>query len=104
MTVNDSNFGNGVYASARAPHQWRSQEEVLLNNYFPSKRVWDDRNKRNLWKWPQVDVLNGDKSCLTDEQLENLLNTPFGIDFLKMWQGKAEFCIPIICDRVDVKD
>lgn len=93
----DSNFGNGVYATKMAPHEWRSQEEVLLNNYFPSKQVWEADGDTKHIEWPPEDAL-----CSKDAN--ELLETELGQKLLEKFKGKSEYSIPIVCDVHGAKD
>lgn len=94
----DANFGHGVYATSRAPHTWGSKGELLLNNYFPSRGVWNERAD-NLSDWPEEDVLCSDNDELAPDKARTLLDSPFGHDLVDRFQGKANYCIPIVCDE-----
>eukprot|EP00438_Fugacium_kawagutii_P007844 Skav210109 [mRNA] locus=scaffold2194:46764:48585:+ [translate_table: standard] len=96
----DSNFGFGVYCARKAPHQWRSKKEMFLNNFFPSKKDWEDRKHLDFEEYPGADTLCFNQMKLDDRDLERLLGSEFGKAVLKKWEptGKCNFCIPIVCD------
>eukprot|EP00438_Fugacium_kawagutii_P034247 Skav225940 [mRNA] locus=scaffold1500:454301:456821:- [translate_table: standard] len=95
----DSNFGFGVYSARKAPHQWRSKKEIFINNFFPSKKDWQQRKHLDFTEWPSLEALKFNKLELIDHELDELLNTPFGQAVLKKWEStrKCDFCIPIVC-------
>eukprot|EP00438_Fugacium_kawagutii_P034243 Skav225936 [mRNA] locus=scaffold1500:401820:407903:- [translate_table: standard] len=94
----DSNFGFGVYSSCKAPHQWRSKKEIFINNFFPSKKDWEQRKHLDFEEWPSLEALKFNKPGLSDRELNELLNTPFGNAVLKKWEPtrKCDFCVPIV--------
>lgn len=102
----DSNFGFGVYSARKAPHQWRSKKEIFINNFFPSRKDWEQRKHLDFTEWPSLEALKFNKPELTDRQLDELLNTPFGLAVLKKWEPtrKCDFCIPIVCDYHSAQD
>eukprot|EP00438_Fugacium_kawagutii_P025952 Skav207677 [mRNA] locus=scaffold1857:446797:448752:- [translate_table: standard] len=93
----DSNFGFGTYCARKAPNQWRSKKELILNNFLPSK---EDRKHLDFEEWPSDDVLCFNKEQLTDGDLKLLLDTELAKAVLKKWEParKCDFCIPILCD------
>eukprot|EP00438_Fugacium_kawagutii_P006304 Skav234107 [mRNA] locus=scaffold2732:53475:55253:+ [translate_table: standard] len=81
----DSYFGLGIYATMNAPHKWNSREEVLVNNYYPTRDNF--RSKQGL-DLPQPDV-----------PFNTALNGVIG-DYVKnQYEGKADCCIPLIVDE-----
>lgn len=105
LIESDSNFGHGAYTSSKAPHEWSSQDEVLLNNFFPSKQVWMNRtNPEDHCNWPGPDLLRSEQSNLTPHQVKTLLGTKFGKELVHRWAGKSCYCIPLVCNRHCAKD
>lgn len=43
---------------SQAPHQWESTLEVLVNNYFPAKETWQQREENQGVQWPDADQLD----------------------------------------------
>eukprot|EP00438_Fugacium_kawagutii_P004662 Skav209251 [mRNA] locus=scaffold990:258392:259498:- [translate_table: standard] len=81
----DSYFGLGIYATMHAPHQWKSKEEVLVNNYYPTRDNFKSKQGLDL---PQPDV-----------PFKAALNGAVG-DYVKdQYKGKADYCIPLIVDE-----
>ena len=66
----DSYFAFGVYATERAPHQWKSKDAVRLNNYYPTAE--------NLRCW----IPNGQELPGPDANFEKLLRGAVG-DYVK---------------------
>lgn len=101
-------FGYGVYSSSKPPHQWRSEEELLLNNYLPARTTWEVRKKSRDVKWPSDKELQMEKDILTDEALNKLLSMDWTQEFFETLRGQraevSKYCIPIICDRNGAKD
>ena len=101
-------FGFGVYTTSKAPHSWRSQAELLLNNYLPARKTWEKRKKLMNVQWPSDSDLYGEKKELTDSELEELLQMDWTREFLKNLGGQragmSEYCVPIICSRCGTKD
>lgn len=102
----DWNFGSGVYCARKAPNQWRSKKELILNNFLPSKKDWEDRKHLDFEEWPSTDVLCFNKTQLTDDDLKLLLDTELAKAVLKKWEPmkKCDFCIPILCDYHSAQD
>lgn len=105
----NSIFGYGVYSTSKAPHEWPSKKHLLLNNYFPARKTWMEKRKgKTDIEWPADDVLHSDKSTLTNEDWDALLNTKWADDFLadleKTRPGAADYCLTIVCDKDLVKD
>lgn len=101
-------FGSGVYASSKAPHDWRSQEELMLNNYFPARETWNKRKKLREVQWPTGMDLRMNKDALTAAQLKELLQLDWTKEFLENLGGQragmSEYCVPIICSCGGAKD
>eukprot|EP00438_Fugacium_kawagutii_P004666 Skav209255 [mRNA] locus=scaffold990:322418:324148:- [translate_table: standard] len=81
----DSFFGLGIYATMHAPDQWKSKEEVLVNNYYPTRGNF--KNKQGL-DLPQPDV-----------RFNTALNGAIGKYVKDQYKGKADCCIPLIVDE-----
>eukprot|EP00438_Fugacium_kawagutii_P034004 Skav211219 [mRNA] locus=scaffold934:158432:160063:- [translate_table: standard] len=81
----DSYFGLGIYATMKAPHQWNSRAEVLVNNYYPTA---DNFREKKGVELPEPDV-----------PFNAALNGAIG-DYVKgQYNGKADCCIPLIVDE-----
>eukprot|EP00438_Fugacium_kawagutii_P011119 Skav203190 [mRNA] locus=scaffold39:398670:399884:+ [translate_table: standard] len=81
----DSYFGLGIYATMHAPHKWDSKEEVLVNNYYPTRDNFREKQGLDL---PQPDV-----------PFNTALSGAIG-DYVKdQYKGKADCCIPLIVDE-----
>eukprot|EP00435_Cladocopium_sp_Y103_P006703 s1454_g2.t1 len=103
--LDSSPFGFGVYCASRAPHCWTSRDEVILNNYFPVKKVWENRTQAiERIEWPRPEELCSDQGRLQEDQVDRLLKTKFGENLLQMWKGSADYCVALVCDRNDAKD
>ena len=87
----DSYFGLGVYATEKAPHQWRSKDEVRLNNFYPIRQ--------NFRSWSGQELPEPE-----DADLEALLNGTVGNYVKDNYPGKTDYCIPIIVDQLVSKD
>eukprot|EP00438_Fugacium_kawagutii_P003984 Skav204187 [mRNA] locus=scaffold1955:50085:52031:+ [translate_table: standard] len=81
----DSYFGLGIYATMHAPHQWKSKEEVLVNNYYPTRDNFKSKEGLDL---PQPDV-----------PFNTALNGAIGKYVKDQYKGKADCCIPLIVDE-----
>eukprot|EP00438_Fugacium_kawagutii_P020760 Skav207032 [mRNA] locus=scaffold1901:20421:22184:+ [translate_table: standard] len=81
----DSYFGLGIYATMHAPHQWKSKEEVLVNNYYPTRDNFKGKQGQDL---PQPDV-----------PFRTALNGAIGEYVNDQYKGKADCCIPLIVDE-----
>eukprot|EP00438_Fugacium_kawagutii_P003983 Skav204186 [mRNA] locus=scaffold1955:44305:45438:+ [translate_table: standard] len=81
----DSYFGLGIYATMHAPHQWKSKEEVLVNNYYPTRENFKSKQGLVL---PQPDV-----------PFNAALNGAIGNYVKDQYKGKADCCIPLIVDE-----
>eukprot|EP00438_Fugacium_kawagutii_P007841 Skav210106 [mRNA] locus=scaffold2194:36311:37097:+ [translate_table: standard] len=103
--VDNSVFGCGVYGASRAPHCWRSKEEVILNNFFPVKKAWEKRTEGiDGIEWPRPKELHSDQDQLREEQVDHLLRTKFGEDLLRRRKGLTDYCVALVCDRDGAKD
>eukprot|EP00438_Fugacium_kawagutii_P019881 Skav226854 [mRNA] locus=scaffold455:242569:244329:+ [translate_table: standard] len=81
----DSYFGLGIYATMKAPHQWNSRAEVLVNNYYPTA---DNFREKKGVELPEPAV-----------PFNAALNGAIG-DYVKgQYNGKADCCIPLIVDE-----
>eukprot|EP00438_Fugacium_kawagutii_P014115 Skav218668 [mRNA] locus=scaffold5113:39227:40726:+ [translate_table: standard] len=81
----DSYFGLGIYATMKAPHEWNSKEEVLVNNYYPTRDNFKGKQGLDL---PQPDI-----------PFNTALNGAVGNYVKDQYQGKADCCIPLIVDE-----
>eukprot|EP00438_Fugacium_kawagutii_P000475 Skav217128 [mRNA] locus=scaffold783:450717:452108:- [translate_table: standard] len=81
----DSYFGLGIYATKHAPHKWNSKEEVLVNNYYPTKDNFREKQGQDL---PGPDV-----------PFNAALNGAIGNYVKDQYKGKADCCIPLIVDE-----
>eukprot|EP00438_Fugacium_kawagutii_P028540 Skav222537 [mRNA] locus=scaffold2875:185176:186354:+ [translate_table: standard] len=78
----DCHFGPGLYATSKAPDQWQRQEEVLMNNYYPTRDNWTtEKPNQQMPTWMGHDLEAYVKSH---------------------HHGKAAFCIAVLCDRQEV--
>lgn len=103
--IDNSVFGCGVYGTSRAPHCWKSREEVILNNFFPVKKAWEKRTQGiEGIEWPRSEELHGDQENLQEDQVHHLLKTKFGEDLLQRRKGLTDYCIALVCDRDGAKD
>ena len=82
----DSYFGLGIYATEKAPHQWRSKDEVRLNNFYPTRE--------NFRSWSGQELPKAE-----DADFEALLKGTVGNYVKDKYPGKTEYCIPIIVDQ-----
>ena len=103
----DSNFGHGVYVTSKAPHEWnwkgnrdeaeeyaqKCREKILLNNYFPSEKVWKEEEDTKGIAWPRKEEIQEDAEDLP----RSLLSTPLGEKLKEKFAGRSDYCIPIIC-------
>eukprot|EP00438_Fugacium_kawagutii_P004659 Skav209248 [mRNA] locus=scaffold990:193116:194615:- [translate_table: standard] len=83
--IGDSYFGLGIYATKKAPHKWNSKEEVLVNNYYPTRDNFREKQGQDL---PQPNV-----------PLNTALNGVIGNYVKNQYEGKADCCIPLIVDE-----
>eukprot|EP00438_Fugacium_kawagutii_P003981 Skav204184 [mRNA] locus=scaffold1955:13655:15043:+ [translate_table: standard] len=81
----DSYFGLGIYATKHAPHQWKSKGEVLVNNYYPTRDNFREKQGQDL---PEPDV-----------PFNTALNGAIGNYVKDQYSGKADYCIPLIVDE-----
>eukprot|EP00438_Fugacium_kawagutii_P004660 Skav209249 [mRNA] locus=scaffold990:233056:234438:- [translate_table: standard] len=81
----DSYFGLGIYATMYAPHTWNSREEVLVNNYYPTRDNFREKQGQDL---PQPDV-----------PFNTALHGAVGDYVKEQYKGKADCCIPLIVDE-----
>ena len=82
----DSFFGLGVYATEKAPHQWRSKDEVRLNNFYPTRQ--------NFRTWSGQELPEAE-----DADFEALLKGTVGNYVKQHYPGKTDYCIPLIVDQ-----
>ena len=82
----DSFFGLGVYATEKAPHQWRSKDEVHLNNFYPTRQ--------NFRTWSRQELPEAE-----DADFEALLKGTVGNYVKQHYPGKTDYCIPLIVDQ-----
>lgn len=102
----------------QAPHEWKSKDQLLVNNYFPVKKNWEERKRKEKSanegkskipdiKWPSKKVLYADRSELMDMEWDELLEDEWVKDFLTTLKrnrpGFADFCIAVVCDKERVK-
>lgn len=80
----DCHFGPGLYATSKAPDQRQRQEEVLTNNYYPTKSNW--------------------KKEKPDQQMPICMGEDLKAYVQKHHDGKAAYCIVVLCDRQEVID
>lgn len=93
-------FGFGIYGARKAPHLWPSKQAVLLNNYWPAKKTWGEKTA-----WPEEDKLRSGQSQLSDEEIEELLQTELSTKLLEGDRnGFSDYCIAVVCNRNKIKD
>eukprot|EP00438_Fugacium_kawagutii_P036443 Skav213604 [mRNA] locus=scaffold1971:63193:69355:+ [translate_table: standard] len=115
---------SGSTELAKAPHEWTSKDQLLVNNYFPVKKNWEDRkfkekeDRKNNGEpeiadvqWPTNEVLYTDRERLDDAAWNEVLENEWVKDHLNFLKdphrgkrsGFANFCIPVVCDEERVK-
>lgn len=86
-----SNFGYGCYATEKAPHEWTSKHHLVVHNFFPCQNDWKKHCQGK--EWPGG--LDLDKH-VTGEVGSYVM--------MEYFEGKADYCIPVIVDPYVAKD
>eukprot|EP00438_Fugacium_kawagutii_P012972 Skav229742 [mRNA] locus=scaffold1287:308556:309941:+ [translate_table: standard] len=89
----DSYFGHGIYATQKAPHQWPSKDHLLVNNFWPAKKVFQE-------ECPGQPFPN-------DGDIESLVKDKDGVAFQRiqrLFGEQWEYCIPLIVDQQVAKN
>eukprot|EP00438_Fugacium_kawagutii_P011809 Skav227984 [mRNA] locus=scaffold1165:435755:453141:- [translate_table: standard] len=89
----DSYFGHGIYAAQKAPHQWSSKDHLLVNNFWPARKVFQEECPDEPFPDDgDIESLVNDKDGAAFKRLQNL--------FGELW----EYCIPLIVDQQVAKN
>lgn len=71
---------------------------------MPAKTTWEEKKAQSGLRWP-TEELHMEEEDLTEEQLKQLLETPWGQDFRATTRsGFCDYCVAIVCDRNGAKD
>eukprot|EP00438_Fugacium_kawagutii_P022941 Skav226778 [mRNA] locus=scaffold8:285692:287414:- [translate_table: standard] len=89
----DSYFGHGIYATQKAPDQWPSKDHLLVNNFWPAKKIFQE-------EYP-------DEPFPDDGDIESLVKNKNGAAFQRiqnLFGEQWEYCIPLIVDQQVAKN